>query len=371
MGTKDKEFSFLEDFKKDVEKMEEVSLDDEPPRYWYSIGNYVLNMIMSGKVSQGIPQGRITTLAGPAAAGKSFIAANLVRAAQEAGAFCLVIDSESALDPSFMTAIGVDINRNYMRIQVSTIPKVIKLVSTFLKRYKSTYGDGKEALPLFIVIDSLDMLVTETEHENFESGITKGDQGQRNRQLKAMLRNFVHAIKYINASMVVTAQVYQNQDILNGEGKWIVSDAIRYSASQIILVQKRKLKDESALAKAGDVAGVRMICEGYKTRFTKPFQRVEIEVPYSTGMDPCSGLVEVAEKLGVIVKRGNRYHIDGEDELWFKKNIDEHAPRIIDKIEQLQSVFLSVDGETESSKEPSARSRRQAAFESEQEENLE
>lgn len=355
--------NFLADFEKEVDKMEGVGKSSEPPRYWYSTGNYVLNKIISGSFSKGIPQGRVTNLAGPAGAGKSFISANLVAAAQREGAYCMVLDSENALDNGFMSAIGVDVHNNYQYRGVTTIPQVVKIVSLFLKKYQEQYGTSPDAPQVLIMIDSLNMLMTETELEHFDKGVTKGDQGQKNKQLKAMLQTFVQAIKPLNVAIICTSQVYKNQDIMNGEGVWIVADSVKYSASQIILIQKRKLKDESKGAKAGDFAGVRMICEGYKTRFTKPFQKVEIEVPYDTGMDPYSGFVEVAEKVGIISRKGNRYIIVGEDELWFSKDVAEHADRIIAKFDEQASTFLDSDAEVDmSGSDVSAASQRKQKY---------
>ena len=357
-----KNFTFLKEFEKDLEKMDGIGTSSAPPRYWYSTGNFVLNKIISGSFSKGIPQGRITDLAGPSGSGKSFISANLVAAAQKEGAYCLVIDSENALVDSFMEAIGVNVNENYKYIGVTTIPEVARIVSAFLKGYKDENGEGEDAPQVLILIDSLDMLMTETEVEHFDKGVTKGDQGQKNKQLKAMLRSFVQAIKHLNVSMICTSQVYKNQDILNGEGVWIVSDAVKYAASQIILIQKRKLKDESKGAKVGDFAGVRMICEGYKTRFTKPFQKVEIEVPYETGMDPYSGFLEVAKKVGVIEQKGSRYCIAGEDETWYGKDIEKYADRIVTKMDEQDAIFLDSDSEIDTTDEGSAKSRRKAKY---------
>lgn len=357
---------FIKNFNKELEKMDGIGTSSEPPRYWYSTGNYVLNSIISGDFTQGIPQGRITDLAGPSGAGKSFIAANLVAAAQREGASILVVDSENALDDEFMRKIGVDVDReDYMYASVNTIPEASRVVSTFLNGYKESVGEAVDAPQVLILIDSLDMLMTETEIEHFEKGITKGDQGQKNKQLKAMLRTFVQAIKHLNVAMVCTSQVYKNQDVLNGEGLWIISDAVRYAASQIILIQKRKLKDDSKGAKAGDVAGVRMICEGNKTRFTKPFQKVEIEVPYETGMDPLSGLLEVAKQAGVITQKGSRYSLEGSDDTWYSKDLEKYADEVIRRLQELQKgseLFLLTDAEIDTDTETKAetKSRRQA-----------
>ena len=56
--------NFLAAFQKDLEGIDGVGTSSQPPRYWYGFGNYVLNKIMSGSFYKGVPQGRITSLAG-------------------------------------------------------------------------------------------------------------------------------------------------------------------------------------------------------------------------------------------------------------------------------------------------------------------
>lgn len=336
------EMNFLKTFEKDLDKLDVQTGAGEPPRYWYSVGNYAVNRIISGSFFRGIPQGRVTGLVGPSGAGKSFVAANLMAAAQREGAFVLAIDSENASDEKFVNDIGVDTSPlNYKYVGVSTIPQVNKVISSFIKGYKTDFGtDDPEAPQVLITIDSLDMLMTETEEGNFEKGVTKGDQGQRNKQLKQMLRTFVQAIKRLNISIVVTDGVYKNQDVMNGEGLYIAKEAIRFSLSQIIMLTKLKLKDTGST----EVTGIRMKCEGFKTRFTKPYQKVVVEVPYDTGMNAYSGLLEVALELGVIQKKGSRYALTGEDTSWYAKDIATVADTILEKAEELNSVFLMATG---------------------------
>ena len=206
------ELNFLKGFEKDLAKIDVTVGQGEPPRYWYSTGNVTLNRIISGSFFRGIPQGRVTGLVGPSGAGKSFLASNLMASAQKEGAHVLVIDTENALDENFVGAIGVDITDNYTYVSANTIPQVTKVVSAFIKGYKAEYGeDNPDAPQVLVVIDSLDMLMTETEEDHFSKGVTKGDQGQRNKQLKAMLRTFVQTIKRLNISMVVTDAVYRTK----------------------------------------------------------------------------------------------------------------------------------------------------------------
>jgi len=349
--------NFIKGVTKDLEKAGLHVGASEPPRYWFSTGNYVLNKIISGSFHRGVPQGRIVSFTGPSGAGKSFLAANSMKEAQLAGAHVVVLDSENALDNDFVTAIGVDVENNYTYIPVDTIPQVKKVVSAVINGYKSEYGSDPDAPKLHIVIDSLDMLLTETEEEQFSKGVTKGDQGQRNKQLKAMLRSFVQALKRPNISMVVTSQVYKNQDVMNGEGVWIVSDAVKFSLSQIIMLTKLKLKEKDSR----DVKGIRMKTEGYKTRFTRPYQTVTIEVPYEDGMDPYNGLLAVAVELGVCTKKGSRFAMAGEDNTWYSKEFSKYASDVLVKCEALSNQFLDAvitDDEEKPTSGDSAKSNR-------------
>lgn len=343
---------FIKTFEKSIADVEGIGSSSEPPRYWYSTGNYVLNKIISGDFQKGIPQGRITSFVGPSGAGKSFVTANCIKNAQAAGAFNLVIDSENALDDTFMTAIGVDIEKDYMYRSVTTVPQVTKVVSSFLQGYKKEYGNDRDAPQVLISIDSLDMLLTESEVEHFESGNQKGDQGQRNKQLKQMLRTFVQGIKGINATIITTSQVYANQNVLNGEGLYVFSDAVKYSCSQIIMLTKLKLRDTGSKS----IEGIRMKCDAMKTRFTRPFQVVTIEVPYSTGMDPLSGLIDTLQEMKILERKGAWYQIVGTETKFQAKGLSEYVDQLLSMANETD-VFLEgkiVDDETDDEVESKA-----------------
>jgi RecA/RadA recombinase len=71
------------------------------------------------------------------------------------------------------------------------------------------------------------------------------------------------------------------------------------------------------------VRGIRAACKVMKTRYAKPFEGVQVKIPYETGMNPYSGLLELFEAKGVIVKQGNRLKyetLDGEELLEYRKN---------------------------------------------------
>ena len=59
-----------------------------------------------------------------------------------------------------------------------------------------------------------------------------------------------------------------------------------------------------------------------KTRYAKPYEGVQVKIPYDTGMDPYSGLVDLFEKKGILVQQGNRLkYVDskGKEHIEFRK----------------------------------------------------
>lgn len=329
--------SFLEDFKKDTKKMEGVSISSPGPKFWISTGNYVINKIISGKYEGGIGQGKLALLAGPSSAGKSFLVGNIVKSAQEMGCGVLIIDSENALDDDFMRKIGANPDDEfYIYRGVSNIQQTTSIVSKFLKSYRK-HGEDKKFL---IVIDSLDAMLTENAANAFEDGIVKGDQGQQAKQLKAMLSPFMHEIKDLNIAILCTKQVYKTQDPIEAKNpitEWKMTDALKYPFSQIMLVSRLLLKNDTTKK----YEGIRLKVFGYKTRFTKPFQTAMIEVPYEEGMDKYTGIMEVAESLGLITRSGAWYDFNGKK--FQSKNFSEIQEEVLKELIERENETISIN----------------------------
>jgi hypothetical protein len=79
-----------------------------------------------------------------------------------------------------------------------------------------------------------------------------------------------------------------------------------YASSIVVAMKKLKLKEDEDGNKISDVMGIRAACKVMKTRYAKPFEGVQVKIPYETGMNPYSGLVDLAEKKNILKKDGNR-----------------------------------------------------------------
>ena len=283
---------------------------ESDPNTWVSTGNYTLNYLISGDFDKGIPLGRVTMLAGESGSGKSLIASgNLIKNAQKQGIFCVAIDSENALHEDWLQALGVDTSPEKMlRINCSMVDDVAKIISDFISNYKKDY-EGKEEADrpkVLFVIDSLGMLLTPTDRDQFEKGDMKGDLGRKAKSLTALIRNTVNLIGSLNIGLVATNHTYASQDMFDPDDKISGGQGFVYASSVVVAMKKLKLKEDEDGNKISDVTGIRSACKVMKSRFNKPFEAVQVKIPYESGMDPYSGLVELFEKKGLLVKEGNR-----------------------------------------------------------------
>jgi len=78
-----------------------------------------------------------------------------------------------------------------------------------------------------------------------------------------------------------------------------------YASSIVVAMRKLKLKTDADGNKTTTVNGIRSACKIMKTRYAKPFESVQVEIPYTTGMSPYSGLVDLFESKNVLKKEGN------------------------------------------------------------------
>lgn len=295
--------------------------------------------------------------------GKSFIASgNIVKSAQSQGIFTVLIDSENSLDEKWLQNLGVDTSEDkLLRISASMIDDVAKIISDFVKDYKANYCElpVDERPKVLFVIDSLGMLMSATEVNQFEAGDMKGDMGRKAKQLKALVTNCVNMFGDLDIGMVVTNHSYASQDQFDPDPKISGGSGFVYASSIVIAMRKLKLKEDEEGNKTSDVRGIRSACKVMKSRYAKPFESIKIDIPWDTGMNPISGLFDLFETSGVLVKEGNRYKYTskatGEVMKYFRKewNDFEKMKVIMDEFtdDDLQVVIGSDKSEPDTEEE--------------------
>jgi len=321
-------------FRKDLTKaIPGMSVGYNDPTDWVSTGNYTLNYRISGDFNKGIPLGKVTVFAGESGAGKSYICSgNIVKNAQDQGIYVILIDTENALDEDWLKALGVKTDEDHLlKLNMAMIDDVAKTITNFMDHYKAM---SEEARPkVLFVIDSLGMLLTPTDVNQFESGDLKGDMGRKPKALTALVRNCVNMFGSYNIGMVATNHTYASQDMFDPDDKISGGQGFVYASSIVVAMRKLKLKEDEDGNKTSEVNGIRAACKVMKTRYAKPFESVQVKIPYTTGMSPYSGLIDMFESEGILVKAGNMLQytspVTGEITKAFRKNWTDEQLNII------------------------------------------
>ena len=326
----------LSKFRKSITKsIDGISVGFNDPDTWISTGNYTLNYLISGDFNKGIPMGKVTVFAGESGAGKSFICSgNLVRHAQQQGIYPILIDSENALDEDWLKALGVETGEDkLLKLNMAMIDDVAKVISDFVKEYKTLPEDQRPKV--LFVIDSLGMLLTPTDVNQFEAGEMKGDLGRKPKAITALVRNCVNMFGALNIGLVATNHTYASQDMFDPDDKISGGQGFIYASSIVVAMRKLKLKEDEDGNKISEVKGIRAACKVMKTRYAKPFESVQVKIPYESGMSPYSGLTDMMESKGLLQKEGNslKYTLaDGTVIKQFRKAWERNEDGSLDKV---------------------------------------
>jgi len=323
-------------FRKNITKaIDGISVGFTDPTDWISTNNFALNYLISGDFNKGIPMGKVTVFAGESGAGKSFICSgNLVKNAQAQGIYVILVDTENALDEAWLHALGVDTSEDKMlKLNMAMIDDVAKVISDFVKEYKTLPEEGRPKV--LFVLDSLGMLLTPTDVNQFEAGEMKGDMGRKPKALTSLVRNCVNMFGSLNIGLVCTNHTYASQDMFDPDDKISGGQGFIYASSIVVAMKKLKLKEDEDGNKISEVKGIRAACKIMKTRYNKPFESVQVKIPYETGMNPYSGLVDMFEGKGLLKKEGNSLVytlIDGTVIKQFRKAWERNENESLDKV---------------------------------------
>jgi RecA/RadA recombinase len=284
-----------------------ISYGFNDPKTWMSTGCYALNYLVCGRFDGGIPlEGKMTMFAGDSGSGKSYIVSgNIVKWCQDNDVWPIVLDTENALDKSWVYDLGVDPD-NMQKLSGATVDDLGEVIELY--REANDNKPYHERTKMVIIIDSLGMLITGNNEKQFMEGDLKGDMGIKAKALTAMIRVAMAKIASQPIGIVVTNHVMDSQDQYQPD-KIPGGKMLEFASSCIIQMNKYLLKEDEDGNKLtdGQVAGIRSTVVVRKSRYAKPFERVKIDIPYSMGMDPYSGLFDLFLKKGVIQKDGARW----------------------------------------------------------------
>jgi len=293
--------NFLGDLVKGMENANILDEGGNSSEYSGSIdtGSYIMNAVLSGSLYGGVPNNKITAFAGESATGKTFFVLGVLKTflEQNQDGGVIYFDTEAAVTKKMMSDRGIDTKR------VAIVePQSIEEFRTQAVRMLDQYIEGKDQPPMMMVLDSLGMLSSEKELEDTAKGENKRDMTKA-QLLRGTFRVLSLKLAKANVPLLVTNHVYDvvgayvpTKEISGGSG-------LKYAASSICMLTKKKDKDGTDIV--GNIIKVKM----HKSRFTKENKIVETKLSYDSGLDRYYGLLDLAEKYGIIKKVATRYEL--------------------------------------------------------------
>ena len=297
---------FLKDIVKEIgDEYTQLASDIDGTEKFIDTGSYIFNGLVSGSIYGGMSNNKITAIAGESSTGKTFFSLAVVKNFLDSNpdGYCLYFDTEAAVNKGLLESRGIDLKRLVV-INVVTIEefrsKALRAVDIYLK---TPIEDRK---PCMFVLDSLGMLSTEKEITDALNDKQVRDM-TKSQLVKGAFRMLTLKLGQANVPLIVTNHTYDvigayvpTKEMGGGSG-------LKYAASTIIYLSKAKEKDGKEII--GNVIKAKTV----KSRLSRENRDVQIRLYYDErGLDRYYGLLDLAEKHGVLKRVANRFEVDGK-----------------------------------------------------------
>jgi RecA/RadA recombinase len=252
-----------------------------------------LNIILGGVIASGLGSG-LTMIAGPSKHFKSNISLMLVAAYLKLhpDAICIFYDTEYGITPEYLKAFKIDPKR-VLHTPIDDIEEIKHDMATQLNQM-----DGKDKI--VFLIDSLGNIASRKEIDDAEKGDAKADM-TRAKQLKSFTRIVSGKLMKRDVPCIAVNHTYETQEMFS---KQVMGGGtgLTYNSNTIIFVGRRTQKEGK------EVTGYEFILNVEKSRFVKEKSKIGLMVSFDGGINPYSGLLDLAVELGYVVKPMNGWY---------------------------------------------------------------
>ena len=269
----------------------------------------------------GVPRGRVVEVYGPESSGKTTLALQILAEAQKMGGEVAFIDVEHALDPTYASALGVDID-SLLVSQPDTGEQAMEICEALVR------SGAIDA----IVVDSVAAMVPRAE---IEGEMGDSHVGLQARLMSQALRKLTGVIGKTNTVCIFINQLRDKVGVIYGSPEVTTGGrALKYYSSVRIDVRRIEgLKDST-----GAFIGNRTRAKVVKNKVAPPFREAEFDIMFGEGISKVGEILDLGVKLGVVQKSGAWFNYgemrlgQGRDNA--KAYLKEH-PEIADEIEKI------------------------------------
>ncbi|MBO7257646.1 MAG: recombinase RecA [Alphaproteobacteria bacterium] len=242
----------------------------------------------------GLPKGRIVEVYGPESSGKTTLALHVVAESQKKGGTCAYIDAEHAMDPSYASKLGVNID-NLLVSQPDTGEQALEIADTLVR--SGTID--------VLVVDSVAALVPKAE---IEGEMGDSHMGLQARLMSQALRKLTASVAKANTLVIFINQIRMKIGVMFGNPETTTGgNALKFYAS--VRLDIRRI---GAVKDREDVVGSQTRVKVVKNKVSPPFKTVDFDIIYGEGISKMGELLDLGVKANLVEKAGAWFSYKGE-----------------------------------------------------------